>query len=49
MREGWPSRPPQAPVWRFAAYGLIFALPAIAAALMFLLQPAGIRTASAGR
>jgi hypothetical protein len=37
MREGWPSRPPQAPVWRFAVYGLLFAMPAIAAVLMFLL------------
>ncbi|MGH7863984.1 MAG: hypothetical protein ACREQB_03270 [Candidatus Binataceae bacterium] len=37
MREGWPSRPQQAPVWRFAVYALIFAAPAIAAVLMFLL------------
>ena len=36
MREGWPSRPQQAPVWRFALYALIFALPAIAAVLMFV-------------
>ena len=37
MREGWPSRPPSAPIWRFGLYALIFALPAIAAVLMFLL------------
>jgi hypothetical protein len=37
MREGWPARAHNAPVWRFALYGLIFALPAIAAVLMFLL------------
>ena len=37
MREGWPSRPLSAPVWRFALYALIFALPALAAVLMFVL------------
>jgi hypothetical protein len=37
MRDGWPSRPPHAPVWRFALYALIFALPAVAAVLMFVL------------
>ena len=37
MREGWPSRPPTAPVWRFALYALVFALPAIGAVLMFFL------------
>jgi len=37
MRESWPSRPPPAPVWRLAIYGLVFALPALAAVLMFLL------------
>lgn len=37
MRERWPSRPANAPVWRFALYALIFAMPAIAAVLMFLL------------
>ena len=37
MREGWPSRPQAAPVWRFAIYALIFALTAIAAVLMFVL------------
>lgn len=37
MREHWPSRPLQSPVWRFALYALIFALPAIAAVLMFVL------------
>lgn len=36
MREGWPSRPQSAPVWRFAVYALIFALPALAAVAMFL-------------
>jgi len=30
-------RPPPAPVWRFAVYALLFALPALAAVLMFLL------------
>lgn len=37
MRDHWPSRAPHAPVWRFAIYALVFALPAIAAVLMFLL------------
>ncbi len=37
MREGWPSRAREAPVWRFALYALVFALPAIAAVLMFVL------------
>lgn len=37
MREHWPSRPQHTPVWRFALYALVFALPAIAAVLMFLL------------
>jgi hypothetical protein len=37
MRDGWPSRAPGAPVWRFALYMLVFALPAVAAVLMFLL------------
>ena len=35
MREGWPSRPQETPVWRFALYALVFALPAIGAVLMF--------------
>jgi len=37
MNEAWPVRPPPAPAWRLAVYALIFAAPAIAAVLMFLL------------
>jgi hypothetical protein len=37
MRPGWPSRSENTAVWRFALYALVFALPAIAAVLMFLL------------
>lgn len=37
MREHWPSRPQHTPVWRLAIYALIFAMPAIAAVLMFVL------------
>jgi hypothetical protein len=37
MREGWPSPGPALAPWRLLAYGAIFALPAIAAVLMFIL------------
>lgn len=37
MREGWPSRPLQSSVLRIAAWGLVFAIPAIAAVLIYIL------------
>jgi hypothetical protein len=37
MREGWPSRPAESAFFRLIGYAAIFALPAIAAVLMFLL------------
>ena len=37
MREGWPSRPETSAPWRFALPALIFAMPVIAAILMFML------------
>jgi hypothetical protein len=37
MREGWPSRPATSAPWKFALPALIFALPVIAAILMFLI------------
>jgi hypothetical protein len=37
MREGWPSRPLQSSVLRIAAWGAVFAIPAIAAVLIFIL------------
>ncbi len=36
MRDGWPSRPAVSAPWRFAVPALIFALPVIAAILMFM-------------
>ena len=38
MREGWPSRPAESAFLRLAGYAAIFALPAIAAVLVFLLD-----------
>ena len=37
MREGWPSRPAESAFFRLLGYAAIFALPAVAAVLMFLL------------
>lgn len=37
MEEGWPARPAQPSLWRIAIYAAIFALPAIAAVLIYLL------------
>lgn len=37
MRAGWPSRPAVSAPWRFALPALVFALPVIAAILMFVL------------
>lgn len=37
MREGWPSRPLQSSVLRIAAWGAVFAVPAIAAVLIYIL------------
>jgi hypothetical protein len=37
MREGWPSRPRESAFFRLLGYAAVFALPAIAAVLMFLL------------
>jgi hypothetical protein len=37
MREGWPSRPAESRFLRLLGYAAIFALPAIAAVLMFFL------------
>jgi hypothetical protein len=37
MRAGWPSRPAQSSVLRILAWGAVFAVPAIAAVLIFLL------------
>ena len=37
MRGGWPSRPAESAFFRLIGYAAIFALPAIAAVLMFLL------------
>lgn len=37
MRDNWPSRPAHTPLWRLAIYAGIFALPVIAAVLMFIL------------
>ena len=37
MREGWPSRPAESAFFRLLGYAAIFAIPAIAAVLMFLL------------
>jgi hypothetical protein len=36
MADGWPSRPQQAAPWRIAFYATVFALPAVAAVLMYL-------------
>jgi hypothetical protein len=38
MREGWPSRPAESAFIRLAGYAAIFAVPAIAAVLVFLLD-----------
>jgi len=35
MREGWPSRPAESHFFRLIGYAAIFAIPAIAAVLMF--------------
>ena len=37
MRDGWPSRPAVSAPWRFALPALIFAMPVIAAILMFMI------------
>ena len=37
MRDGWPSRPTETAFLRLLGYAVIFAVPAIAAVLMFLL------------
>jgi len=37
MREGWPSRPAESAFFRLVGYAAIFAIPAIAAILMFML------------
>ena len=37
MRDGWPSRPAESAWFRLLGYGLIFATPAIAAVLIYLL------------
>jgi hypothetical protein len=37
MRDHWPSRPAQSPVWRLAIYAAVLAAPAIAAVLVFIL------------
>ena len=37
MREGWPARPAESAFFRLLGYAAIFALPAIAAVLMFVL------------
>jgi hypothetical protein len=37
MRDGWPSRPATSAPWRFALPALVFAMPVIAAILMFIL------------
>ena len=37
MREGWPSRPAETAYLRLVGYGAIFAMPAVAAILMFFL------------
>lgn len=37
MLEGWPSRPLQSSVLRILAWGTVFAIPAIAAVLIFIL------------
>lgn len=37
MRPGWPSRPAESAFFRLLGYAAIFALPAIAAVLMFVL------------
>jgi hypothetical protein len=36
MRDGWPSRPATSAPWRFALPALIFAVPVIAAIVMFM-------------
>ena len=36
MRDGWPSRAVTSAPWRFALPDLVFAMPVIAAILMFL-------------
>lgn len=36
MREGWPSRPAESAFFRLVGYAAIFAIPAIAAVLMFM-------------
>jgi hypothetical protein len=37
IREGWPSRPAESAFFRLLGYAAVFALPVIAAVLMFLL------------
>lgn len=37
VRDNWPSRPAESAFFRLLGYAAIFALPAIAAVLMFLL------------
>lgn len=37
MRDGWPSRPAESAFFRLLGYAAIFAMPAIAAVLMFML------------
>ena len=37
MRDGWPSRPAESAFFRLVGYAAIFAVPAIAAVLMFML------------
>ena len=37
MREGWPSRPAETPLWRLAIYAAVFAVPALAAILIFFI------------
>lgn len=37
MRDGWPSRPRQSSVLKILAWGAVFAIPAVAAVLVFIL------------
>lgn len=38
LKDNWPSRPEASSLWRVAPYALIFAIPAIAAVWVFLVQ-----------
>ena len=37
MRAGWPSRAAQSSFWRVALWAAVFAVPAVAAVLVFML------------